>query len=181
MTLMFSSSVGVAGQEQAVTRRSSLELAVAPSAVRTARHWTAALLTQANAAVDQEIIDSVVLLVSEMVTNAIRAVCDPVFRQSTAAAMPSIRQLSKPRVWLAIARSPEMVRIEVHDSAMPISAADAREPAGHRDPVAGRRGAEPDSEEESGRGLDVIAALAVDWGWHPDQFGKVVWCELSVQ
>jgi len=133
------------------TRQGSLELAVAPAAVRTARHWTAKLLAQTNPPHDLDLIDSVVLLVSELVTNAVYA----------AAAVPGAPP-AKPRVWLSVAGSADLVRIEVHDSAcalMPVQR--------HRDAYA-----------ESGRGLAVMTALASDWGWHPDQFGKVVWCEL---
>jgi hypothetical protein len=34
--------------------------------------------------------------------------------------------------------------------------------------------------DEDGRGLTVVAALASRWGWRPEPFGKVVWCELAV-
>ena len=167
MTPMSSPATGVACRASVATRRSSLELDVAPTAVRSARHWTASLLAQANPPVDQDIVDSVVLLVSEMVTNAIRAVSEASDIQNgfPSGTLP-IRALDKPRVWLSIIGASDLVRIEVHDSACVPVPVTAR--SDHADP-----------EDESGRGLDVIAALATEWGWRPDPLGKVVWCELA--
>jgi len=55
------------------------------------------------------------------------------------------------------------VRIEVRDSSpVPLP------PTCHRD-----------AEDETGRGLTVVAALAESWGWQPETYGKVVWCELA--
>ncbi len=157
-----SAPVAVECRAPVVTRRSSLELGVVPAAVRTARHWTASLLSESNPAHDADVIDTIILLVSEMVTNAITAVTQPgtVPAQSRGREIPA----GKPRVWLALAGSPQQVRIEVHDSAcLPV-------------PVMCR----PSLDDVSGRGLEVIAALASDWGWHPDPYGKVVWCELNL-
>ena len=67
------------------------------------------------------------------------------------------------RVSLVIARRPARVRIEVRDSSpVPMP------PTCHRD-----------AEDETGRGLTVVAALAESWGWQPEVYGKVVWCELA--
>jgi hypothetical protein len=108
-------------------------------------------MAQASPPHDRDLVDAVVLLVSEMVTNAIRAVGQP-------------RIGVKPRVWLAIASSPDVVRIEVHDTAcIPVP------PSHHAQDF-----------EESGRGLEVISVLASDWGWSAEVLGKVVWCELAV-
>ena len=154
MTAMSQGSLGVACRAPAVTHRSCLELAVVPSAVRNARHWAANVLVQAD--FDQDLIDTIVLLTSELVTNAIHAVSE---------APPASRAAGRPRVWLAIERSPALVRVEVHDTAcVPVP-----EQAPPRDP-----------EEESGRGLEVIVALSSYWGWNPDSLGKVVWCELTL-
>src|SRR5580658_8171852 len=79
MRPMSQGSVEVACRAPITTHRSSLELAIAPSAVRRARHWTANVLsytelTEAGYPDKQGVIDTAVLLVSELVTNAIRAV-----------------------------------------------------------------------------------------------------------
>jgi hypothetical protein len=41
-------------------------------------------------------------------------------------------------------------------------------------------GCHRDADDETGRGLTVVGALAQTWGWRPEPFGKVVWCELAV-
>jgi anti-sigma regulatory factor (Ser/Thr protein kinase) len=151
MTSVPQVSAGLARRPGAATRRSSLELAVSPLSARTARHWAAALLAQADPRRDADLIDTVMLLVSELVTNAIHAVSE-------------VPGTCRPRVRLAIVWSADVVRIEVHDS--------ARSPV----PSTCRR----DDDDESGRGLAVISALASDWGWAPEPPGKVVWCEVLV-
>jgi hypothetical protein len=67
-------------------------------------------------------------------------------------------------VSLVISRFVGVVRIDVHDSSpAPLP------PACHHD-----------ADDENGRGLTVVAAIAERWGWRPEPFGKVVWCELAV-
>jgi hypothetical protein len=159
MTSLSEGSTRVALRVRTATRRSSLELDVALSSVRAARHWAADLLAQAYPPHDSDLADAVILLVSELVTNAIRAV-------SRLAAVPDGQPALgvQPRVWLAITSSPDLVRIEVHDTACV-----AIPPSHH-----------PHHFEESGRGLEVISVLASRWGWNAEALGKVVWCELTV-
>jgi anti-sigma regulatory factor (Ser/Thr protein kinase) len=160
MTSLSGGSTRVAYRAPAATRRSSLELDVAPSSVRRARHWAADLMAQAAPPHDSDLVDAVILLVSELVTNAIRAV-------GRLAAIPGSQSAIgiKHRVWLAISSSSDLVRIEVHDTAcIPVP------PSHHADDF-----------EESGRGLEVTSVLATEWGWHPDPLGKIVWCELTVR
>ncbi|HET9829461.1 MAG TPA: SpoIIE family protein phosphatase, partial [Nocardioidaceae bacterium] len=38
----------------------------------------------------------------------------------------------------------------------------------------------PDEDDEHGRGLQIVAALAARWGTRPTEHGKAVWCLLSV-
>jgi hypothetical protein len=188
-------SGSVTSQARSLFHRGSLELAIAPSAVRVARHWTAKLLagpagTSCQAALDADLVDTAVLVVSELVTNAIRAVSQ---RTAVGAIMPSrLRPFCNPpglgasgraqepphsaflspitlaplppSVSLDISRFADMVRIDVHDSSpAPLPPVRAH-----------------DAGEETGRGLTVVAALAGSWGWRPEPFGKVVWCELAV-
>jgi anti-sigma regulatory factor (Ser/Thr protein kinase) len=159
--------------------RRRLELAVVPSAVRIARHWTADQLAAGPGAkaADADLVDTAVLVVSELVTNAIRAVKQSPAPGTTAAGPYALagRILSfadlggsslappPPRVWLVIVRFAAVVRIEVHDSSLvPLPPARAS-----------------DEDDESGRGLTVVSALAQTWGWQPERAGKVVWCELA--
>jgi PAS domain S-box-containing protein len=39
----------------------------------------------------------------------------------------------------------------------------------------------PDEDDEHGRGLQIVAALAARWGTRPTESGKAVWCLLSVR
>ncbi|HEX9063585.1 MAG TPA: ATP-binding protein [Streptosporangiaceae bacterium] len=228
-----SGSAHVADRTWPKSRRSRLELAVVPSAVRIARHWTADRLTApppAGKPADADLIDSAVLVVSELVTNAIQAVTqrapaagqvaspvmlagrilsfadlplpsrpggpggpgepgglggpggpaipaarppapvtpDPAAAPrltlpSAAALVPAPAAAEPPRVWLVIARFPGLIRIEVHDS--------SRVPLPPVSPS--------EDDDECGRGLTVVAALAQTWGWQPERAGKVVWCELT--
>lgn len=221
-------SGSVAAGARPLFHRSRLELAIVPSAVRIARHWTADQLARGGRAselepLDPDVADSTVLVVSELVTNAIRAVRlgapagvilpgrrflsfgDPVSlaglpgqddspasafagwalpagREPAAASIPVLQhgmpagpaRAGRPKratlagvsasVSLVISRFADTVRIDVHDSSpLPLP------PGCHRD-----------ADDETGRGLTVVGALAQTWGWRPEPFGKVVWCELAV-
>ena len=185
-----SGSADVADRTWPKSRRSRLELAVVPSAVRIARHWTADQLAAAGPsgeAADEDLIDTAVLVVSELVTNAIQAATlaaaagPPPAGQVTLAGrilsfadlpLPAVRggrpavpllASATPRVCLVIVRFAALVRIEVQDSSLV--------------PLPPPRPGEDD--DESGRGLTVVAALARNWGWQAAPAGKVVWCELS--
>ena len=225
MTYRSGSDSRVGRREWPQSRRSRLELAVVPAAVRIARQWTAEQLVrsrQARAGADADLVDSAVLAVSELVTNAIAAVAKDAsltaadsagsgfFGTALAASAPATFAAARgllpgqiltfgphrrdaevsvspvtsavmtrplaappasptppspasPRVWLVIDRPGRLVRLEVHDSSR-----DPLPPPGHSD-----------AEDETGRGLMVVAALAKDWGWEPEPTGKVVWCELA--
>ena len=130
---------------------SRIAFIAAPAAVRRARHWIAAQLARTDPA---ELIDAAVLLVSELVTNAVHA---------SAAAAGSSGGADPGRVELAVARTRDTVRIEVSDSAHGSLPAPS----------------DPSADDESGRGLQVITALTRQWGCRSVQRGKVVWCELA--
>jgi len=101
--------------------------------------------------------ESTELLVSELVTNAVKATAG----QSDHAA-----------VCLRLFGDSARVRIEVWD-------ADPRPPA----PNEPGEGGIPDLEGEGGRGLFLVAALSSCWDWCLTQepTGKVVWCELLLE
>jgi anti-sigma regulatory factor (Ser/Thr protein kinase) len=130
---------------------SRIAFTAAPGAVRRARLWIAGQLARTDPA---DLVDTAVLLVSELVTNAVRA--------SAVADLASGRA-DPCRIELAVARTSDTVRIEVSDSAcgsLPVPSAAA-------------------DDDESGRGLQVITALSKRWGCQPAHHGKVVWCELA--
>jgi hypothetical protein len=188
MTPSSQGSAGVTARARPERHCSRLELATAPAAVSIARHWTADQLARTGLGPGgADLIDSAVLAVSELVTNAIAAVIHDAAadgQPGLALALPGrilsfgdlpygaglpgsarlpVSSAAQARVSLVIACFSAFVRIEVHDSSRaPLP------PACHRD-----------AEDESGRGLMVVAALARDWGWEPESSGKVVWCELA--
>ena len=200
-----SGSAGTAPRAQPRSgRRSCLEIAIAPAAVRIARQWTAEQFSAIDPPLSADCVDTAVLLVSELVTNAIGAVrlaaaastVPPVLPTLPVPGLPVLRlgelslglrapgsqapgsqapgsgpPLSLPggpspsgpaRVWMVLTRLDEGVRIEVHDSSCA--------------PLPPATGFD-DEDAEGGRGLTVVAGLAASWGWQPDAFGKVVWCE----
>ncbi|MGW7645785.1 ATP-binding protein [Streptomyces bobili] len=114
-----------------------------PGAVRTAR---AAVRGQLRGWGLDSLGDIAALLVSELVTNALRHATGPI----------GVR-LVRP------AGLPEVLLVEVSD---PVS-----EPPRER-------AARP--EDESGRGLQLVASSSRRWGSRPDSPGKTVWFELAV-
>ena len=138
----------------ASARCAGIELAALPSAVRSARRWTADQLARAKPPPAAAAIDDAALLVSELVTNAIRALGP----SSDLDRIPGDSAL----ILLLVTRLRGTIRIEVHDSV---------------------RGSLPASQQEgpyaeSGRGRTVIETLSSRWGWQPAPHGKIVWCEL---
>lgn len=95
------------------------------------------------------------LLVSELVTNGVKAsqVMDQV-----------------PPVWLRLSSDNVRVLIELWDG-------------NPRPPIAKELSEDgiPDVDEESGRGLFLVATLSQRWNWYTSRAwgGKVVWCEIA--
>jgi hypothetical protein len=161
--------------EPQAVRRGRIEVAAVPASVRETRHWTAQWLAGANPPLDQDSADATVLLVSELVTNAVQAVEAAQLaqdRQELAPGMQRVALLAGPAmISLVLTERLDCLRIEVHDFAcapVPRSAGSAP------------RAADQELlEDETGRGLCVVDALAARWGWQPSPFGKVVWCEIE--
>ncbi|MFK0295787.1 ATP-binding protein [Streptomyces sp. NPDC090442] len=91
--------------------------------------------------------DDVVLCVSELATNALLH------------GVPPGRGY---RLWLALGTGDGVLRVEVHDS-------------GDGEPRVSEGGGVAD--EECGRGLWLVSALADAWGVEERVPGKIVWCE----
>lgn len=64
---------------------------------------------------------------------------------------------------LIIERMGERLRLEVHDKSQRVPSLKT-----------------VDCDEECGRGLHLLSALAVDWGTILTAVGKAVWCEISI-
>lgn len=78
----------------------------------------------------------------------------------------AISHTSTSRVGLSVTRHPDWVRIVVTDTSRTVPA-----PA----PVA------PGTDEESGRGLFLVATLADRWAIERVATGKRIWCELDAK
>jgi anti-sigma regulatory factor (Ser/Thr protein kinase) len=123
--------------------RASLTLAAVPQSAATARRFIADICNAAQ--LGEDTCATAALLVSELVTNAIRYGGS---RAVLEAAVPGGR-----------------LRVSVKDD-------------NPRLPVVGQH---PDLTAESGRGLQLVSALADDWGVESlDAGGKAVWFTLSI-
>lgn len=96
----------------------------------------------------EETLETAVLLLSELVTNAVRH-----------------SHVRGRHIEVRCALATESLRVEVSD-------------AGDGVPVLRT----PDDEDESGRGLALVAVLATTWGvlLRPHAIGKTVWYELAL-
>lgn len=145
-----------AGHELASTQewllRSYLELRAVPVSVRSARLHAKNTLREWGM---ETLADTVELLVSEIVTNAVRASAE------IANPQPETRRASRgPRVRLWLTSAGHGVLIQVWDGH-------------HHEPVC--QEAAPD--EEAGRGLLLVETLSAEWGCYAADGpgGKIVW------
>lgn len=126
-----------------------LEIRPDPTEVGRARRWARSRLAGAGIATDEALAETLILLVSELVTNAV-----------VHTACPAVLCLRL--TGTAAGDAPRTVRLEVADSC-------ATPPL--------PRCAEGD--ETNGRGLALVEGLADRWGWVAEGVGKRIWCELD--
>ena len=132
-----------------LNRSQSLELPAQPSAASHARRHVRRVLSQWGR---EELIDTAELVISELVTNAVKAT--PI----DALAEVGTTEI----IWMNIYRWGEATVLEGWDC--------SRTP-----PVQKRAGL----DEECGRGLQIVDILAKDWGYRwPRAGGKILWCTL---
>jgi anti-sigma regulatory factor (Ser/Thr protein kinase) len=124
----------------AALHRHSVLLTAGPAAAGEARGRVRAAICTWDVQIDADV---AVLLTSELVTNAIS------------------QQDGEP-VMLAIACSPNELRVDVHDRSrslpIPVNAA---------------------VDAETGRGLVLVDSLADEWGWYHTPSGKAVYFRLG--
>ncbi|MFF4213361.1 ATP-binding protein [Streptomyces sp. NPDC001796] len=129
-----------------------LEIRPDPAEVGRARRWARSRLTGSGIAADEPLAETLILLVSELVTNAVvHTGCPAVLRLLLTGACdgPSDAPAGT-------------VRLEVADrSACP--------------PQPRHAG----GEETGGRGLELVDGLADRWGWDAEGAGKRIWCEVD--
>ncbi|MFF3909338.1 ATP-binding protein [Streptomyces sp. NPDC001848] len=129
-----------------------LEIRPDPAEVGRARRWARSRLAGSGIAADEPLAETLILLVSELVTNAVvHTGCPAVLRLllTGACADPSGAPAGT-------------VRLEVAD-------------ASARPPQPRHAG----GEETGGRGLELVDGLADRWGWDAEGAGKRIWCEVD--
>ncbi|MFD8062550.1 ATP-binding protein [Streptomyces cyaneofuscatus] len=138
----------------------TLELADTPNAVPLARMHTADLLSWWG--VPAQAAETVQLLVSELVTNAVQHSHEQ--GEKTQVSIHSSRNTSR-TFELTLEMLRDAVRVSVRDG-------DARQPILKEVGV----------EAESGRGIFLVAVMSRNWGHHPavGRPGKVVWAEAGL-
>ncbi|MGW0824354.1 ATP-binding protein [Streptomyces sp. NPDC002845] len=142
-----------------VSNAASCALPARYEAVREARQFTRGTLGQWDIG---DRFDDVCLVVSELVTNALRHGLSPLDAPRTPRVPRVPGQGQEPPVRLHLMRWSERLVCAVRDPS-------------HDTPVAGDS---DDFSAESGRGLFLVDSFADSWGWHPlagTLSGKVVW------
>ncbi|WP_405931578.1 ATP-binding protein [Streptomyces sp. NBC_00827] len=117
-------------------------VAAAVDAVPSARRQVAALAQNLGLPISDEMLETVELLASEVIANAVlysAAPCD-----------------------VAVTRTDERLRVEVTDTDPSLPSA-----------------VEAGPNDESGRGLLLVDALADAWGMQPEPPGKTTWFEIT--
>ena len=127
-----------------------LEVRPDPSEVGRARRWARSRLAGSGIRADEPLAETLVLLVSELVTNAV-----------VHTGRSAVLRLVLPG---AVTEETEeaTVRLEVDD-------------VSDRAPVLRCAG----GEATGGRGLALVDGLADRWGWSREGTGKRIWCELD--
>ncbi|MFH8369117.1 ATP-binding protein [Streptomyces sp. NPDC018031] len=151
----------------AVSGSASCALPARFEAVKGARRFTGRTLDEWELS---ELFDDVALVVSELVTNALRHALPPTGAEPAG----GVSGQSGP----GAAREPDtQVRLHLMRWATRLVCA-VRDPS-EASPVAG----EADFSQESGRGLYLVESFSDSWGWHPlagTLRGKVVWAQFRM-
>ncbi|WAU86640.1 ATP-binding protein [Streptomyces sp. Qhu-G9] len=135
-----------------------LEIRPDPAEVGRARRWARSRLTRSGIEVDEPLAETLILLVSELVTNAVVHTGRPAVLRLSLQGAATVPAVGERVVGEAVAT----VRLEVVDGS-------ARPP----------RPRCADGDETNGRGLALVDGLADRWGWTTEGAGKRIWCEVD--
>ncbi|MEU7584538.1 ATP-binding protein [Streptomyces sp. NPDC041068] len=128
-----------------------LEVGADPAEVGRARRWARSRLAGSGIEADEPVAETLILLISELVTNAV-----------VHTGCPAVLRMLLPCIPDGPADAPGTVRVEVADRS-------ARPPAPRH----------ADGDDTNGRGLELVDGLADRWGWQPEGVGKSIWCEVD--
>ena len=135
-----------------------LEIRPDPAEVGRARRWARSRLAGSGIGVDEPLAETLILLVSELVTNAVVHTGCPAVLRLSLPDLPAEVTAGE----CAVAEAVATVRLEVLD-------ASARPP----------RPRCADGDDTNGRGLALVDGLADRWGWSAEGAGKRIWCEVD--
>ena len=146
-----------------------------PAEVGRARRWVRSRLLNQGVDPDAPIAETLVLVVSELVTNAVvHTGCPAILRLLMPVDGPvdgpdgapedgpgqGVGAAGRPRAVAMVGP----LRVEVADASQVAPAP---------------RHAGDDEDATNGRGLELVELLCDRWGWYPDGSGKRVWCEID--
>ncbi|MGW7069974.1 ATP-binding protein [Streptomyces sp. NPDC054855] len=132
-----------------------LEVRPDPAEVGRARRWARSRLAGSGIGADEPLAETLILLISELVTNAVvHTGCPAVLRMR----LPDLPDVPDE----AAEAGAGTVRVEVAD-------ASARPPKQRH----------ADGDATNGRGLELVDGLADRWGWQAEGAGKSIWCEVD--
>ncbi|MFE0174233.1 ATP-binding protein [Streptomyces sp. NPDC059002] len=128
-----------------------LEVGADPAEVGRARRWARSRLAGSGIQADEPVAETLILLISELVTNAV-----------VHTGCPAVLRMLLPGIPGGPADAQGTVRVEVADSS-------ARPP----------RPRHAEGDDTNGRGLELVDGLADRWGWRHEGAGKSIWCEVD--
>ncbi|MFJ2744249.1 ATP-binding protein [Streptomyces sp. NPDC087440] len=154
-----------------------LEVGADPAEVGRARRWARSRLVGCGIEADEPVAETLVLLISELVTNAVvHTGCPAVLRMllpgipgdpgagTGAGAGAGTNGAADSGSVSGLLASGGTVRVEVADaSACPPKPRHA------------------EGDDTNGRGLELVDGLADRWGWQTEGAGKRIWCEVDRQ
>lgn len=124
-----------------------------------ARRWARSRLAGSGIGADEPLAETLILLISELVTNAVvHTGCPAVLRMR----LPDLPDLPDAAAEAGAGTAAGTVRVEVADTS-------ARPPKQRH----------ADGDATNGRGLELVDGLADRWGWQAEGAGKSIWCEVD--